>query len=181
MSLGRNSVDVGATRTNRLSLLPLRSRFRRGRGDSEDKQRRGQWIHDSQQQVAPEKAKQAPIGQPIVVPADPRWVLALRTAEQLEGTILTLDRREKLVRLGQLMHLTPFDTNLVIAIVQDQARRGILPQDCPSASELQLAMVPLPQLTRGPSRWNRMAWVTAILVATMVTMEIVVILMFLRN
>ena len=42
-------------------------------------------------------------------------------------------------------------------------------------------MVPLPQLTRGPSRWNRMAWVTAILVATMVTMEIVVILMFLRN
>lgn len=42
-------------------------------------------------------------------------------------------------------------------------------------------MVPLPQRARSPSRWKRMAWVTAILVATMVTVEIVAILMFLRN
>jgi len=66
----------------------------------------------------------AKIGQPIASPTDPRWVLALRTAEALDGAVLPPERRDRLVRLGKLLGMTPFDANLVIAIVQDQARRG---------------------------------------------------------
>lgn len=84
------------------------------------------------------------IGQPIQGPSDPRWVLAIRAAEQLQGALLTPDRRDKLVRLGRVLGLRPFDANLVIAIVQDQARRGYRPEDCPAAGERQLRMVSIP-------------------------------------
>lgn len=78
-------------------------------------------------------------------PADPRWVLAVRTAEQLEGALLRPERRERLIRLGRLLGLSVFDSNLIIAIVQDQARRGHAPAYCPTAGESQLRMIPLPQ------------------------------------
>lgn len=84
-------------------------------------------------------------GEPIAGATDPRWVLAVRTGEQLEGTLLTPERRHRLVRLGRVMGLTPFDCNLVIAIVQDQARRGHAPAHCPAAGEPQLRMVPPPR------------------------------------
>jgi hypothetical protein len=77
--------------------------------------------------------------------ADPRWVLAVRTAELLQGDILTPDRRERIVRMGRMFNLTPFDANMIIAIVQDQARRGIAPALCPTAGEPQLRMVTPPR------------------------------------
>ena len=76
--------------------------------------------------------------------ADPRWVLAIRTADQLEGSVLSPERRERLLRLGSLLGLSVFDANLVIAIVQNQARRGHRPEECPARGESQLRMVPLP-------------------------------------
>lgn len=81
----------------------------------------------------------------ITDPTDPRWVLAIRTSESLQGTILGPEKRERLVKIGKMMGLTAFDANLVIAIVQDQARRGYAPEYCPTAGEAQLAMVPLPK------------------------------------
>ena len=87
----------------------------------------------------------SPSAPTITSPSDPRWVLALRTAESLQGPILGPERRDRLVKLGKLMGLTAFDANLVIAIVQDQARRGHAPALCPTAGESQLAMVPLPR------------------------------------
>lgn len=81
---------------------------------------------------------------PITDPADPRWVLALRTAERLQGSVLPPEDREKLTRLGKMMGLSPFDCALVLAIVQDQARRGIAPANCPAAGQQQLALIPLP-------------------------------------
>lgn len=81
---------------------------------------------------------------PITEATDPRWVLALRVAEQLEGAVLPLDKRERLTRLGKVLGLAPFDVNLVIAIVQDQARRGHEPAACPGAAHPQLAMIALP-------------------------------------
>jgi len=77
--------------------------------------------------------------------ADPRWVLAVRTAELLQGDILTPERRERIVRMGRMFNLTAFDANMVIAIVQDQARRGIAPHLCPAAGEPQLRMITPPQ------------------------------------
>lgn len=81
---------------------------------------------------------------PIHGPTDPRWVLAVRTAESLQGDILPPANREALMRFGKALGLTPFDSCLVLAIVQDQARRGMLAAQAPAAAESQLAMVPLP-------------------------------------
>jgi len=89
--------------------------------------------------------KNAPRPTPLQGSSDPRWVLAVRTAELLQGDILTPERRERIIRMGRLFNLTPFDANMVIAIVQDQARRGIAPQLCPTAGEPQLRMISPPQ------------------------------------
>lgn len=96
--------------------------------------------------------------QPISGPTDPRWVLAVRTAEELQGDILSPERRQRLLRLGHAMGLTPFSANLVIAIVQDQARRGYAAQDCPTAGEPQLCMVGLASRANGGSKGWRIAF-----------------------
>jgi hypothetical protein len=75
--------------------------------------------------VATAALRTAPaISAPQQAPSDPRHVLAQRVSEQLEGAILPADKRRALLRLGVALGLTLFDANLVLAIVQDQARRG---------------------------------------------------------
>lgn len=81
---------------------------------------------------------------PIHGATDPRWVLAVRTADLLEGDILPPQKRDALLRTGKVMGLSPFDCSLILAIVQDRARRGIAPEHCPAAGESQLALIPLP-------------------------------------
>ena len=83
---------------------------------------------------------------PIAGATDPRWVLAMRTAQMLEGDVLPPTKRESLMRTGKVMGLSPFDCSLILAIVQDRARRGIAPDQCPAASESQLALIPKPQM-----------------------------------
>ena len=106
---------------------------------------------------------------PSFADTDPRWVLALRTAEQLEGTILTVEKRERLLRVGTALGLTLFDANLVLAIVQDQARRGYTPARCPAAGAAQLALLPMPA-PRAPSQFLAAArrMVSALIVITAV-------------
>ena len=82
---------------------------------------------------------------PIRGATDPRWVLAVRTAESLQGDVLPPEKRERLMALAKMMGLTPFDGCLVIAMIQDQARRGLIARHCPGAVEPQLAMIPLPR------------------------------------
>jgi hypothetical protein len=113
---------------------------------------------------------------PIGAADDPRWVLAVRTAEQLQGAVLPPERREKLIRLGKSMGLTAFDANLIVAIMQDQARRGRLPEHCPAAGEGQLAMVPLPRLTPWWEPWNTPRMRIALLVTAVVTLEILLLM-----
>ena len=58
---------------------------------------------------------------------DARKIMALRVVEMLEGgraAILTPESREGLLRVGRVLGLRAFDASLVIAIVQDAARRG---------------------------------------------------------
>ncbi len=57
-------------------------------------------------------------------PRDPRWAFAMRTRSQLQGMVLTPERREQLLREAKTMNLRPFDASVIIAIVQDGARRG---------------------------------------------------------
>lgn len=91
---------------------------------------------------------------PISGATDPRWVLAVRTAEMLEGDVLPPNKRESLMHSGKVMGLSPFDCSLILAIVQDRARRGLSPAQCPAASTSQLALIPLPQ-RRSP--WSALA------------------------
>ncbi len=61
---------------------------------------------------------------------DVRRVLALRAAESLEGgraAVLRPDARRRLVRLGTMLGMRRFESNLVLAVVQEGARRGETP------------------------------------------------------
>ncbi len=62
--------------------------------------------------------------QPEPTQTDPRWVVAVQTSRALQGPILTADARIELLRLGASLGLRPFETSLIIAMVQDQARSG---------------------------------------------------------
>ncbi len=110
---------------------------------------------------------------PLVGSMDARWVLAVRVAEHLQGSILPPQARDRLVRLGKSMGLTPFDANLIIAIVQDQARRGYAPAYCPTASEPQLRMVPPPQ----PKKWltPRGVFLVAGILVGLITLELILL------
>ena len=99
---------------------------------------------------------------PTLAATDPRWVLALRVQESMQGELLTGDARERLHKLGRLLGLTAFEVSLVIAIVQDEVRRGGPLGDAAAS----LAMVPQHQrATRrhGNHRWRVAAWSAAVL------------------
>lgn len=60
---------------------------------------------------------------------DARRIMAQRVAENLEGGragILVPERRRALVATAQRLGIRPFDANLIIAVVQDRFRRGLL-------------------------------------------------------
>jgi|GEM_PF-1487419 len=86
-----------------------------------------------------------PMRQPLRGADDARWVLAVRAASALQGSVLRPEHRERLMRVGRNLGLTPFDASLVIVIVQDQARRGYDAEYCPTAGQPQLELVNPPQ------------------------------------
>ena len=57
-------------------------------------------------------------------PCDPRWVLAMQTQARLQGAVLTPEHRDQLLQSGRRLGLRAFESNLVIAVVQDKARRS---------------------------------------------------------
>ena len=76
--------------------------------------------------------------------SDARWIFAVRVSELLDGGkagVLTPDRRQRLLRLATNMGLRPFDANLIIAIVQDEARHGVSPSPLNTDTEQRLALV----------------------------------------
>jgi len=64
---------------------------------------------------------------PDLDPSDPRWTLAMATRRSLDGAAVNPAARRQLLRLAHRLGMRPFDANMVIAIVQDEARRGALP------------------------------------------------------
>ena len=95
---------------------------------------------------------------PALSASDPRWVLALRAGEVMAGDMLRPAQRQRLNQLGQTMGLTPFQCSLVIAIVQDQRRRGQSLQDATPT----LLMVPVGDgRPAQPVRWRLAGLITA--------------------
>ena len=61
---------------------------------------------------------------PGLDPKAPHLAFAGRVANALEGVVLPPERREELLRFARLAGLREFDASLVIAVMQDRARRG---------------------------------------------------------
>ena len=91
---------------------------------------------------------------PITSTRDPRWIVAVRAAELLQGGRLPPGRRDGLLALARSLRMSPFDANLIIAIVEEQVRLGHPPAACPAAGEPELRRVPSPQMRGWPSRWT---------------------------
>jgi hypothetical protein len=76
--------------------------------------------------------------------SDPRWVLAAAAMTAVEGgraAIISPDRRRRLMTTAAALGLRKFDAALIIAIVQDAARRG---EPLNAGAARSLAMVPAP-------------------------------------
>lgn len=97
-------------------------------------------------------------------PADPRLALANRTRAELQGTVLPADGRDRLLTLATQLSLRPFEANMIIAIVQDEARLGtVLHRPAVDATRHRvdrLRIIPRPERTatgqpamNGNGRW----------------------------
>lgn len=76
---------------------------------------------------------------------DARRILAARVSQALEGgpaAILRPERRRKIVSLAHRLGLRPFDANLIIAIVQDGARRNATHDNPDTRATLELVHPP---------------------------------------
>lgn len=88
-------------------------------------------------------------------PTDARWVLAARAYSQLDGATLGPRGRDRVLGAARSMGVRPFDANLIMAIVQDGARRG---EDLGATQPRLALLAPPPPVTR-PSmvRWTFIA------------------------
>lgn len=109
---------------------------------------------------------------------DPRQVLANRTAELIQGTILTPENRQMLNRLGTMLDLTPFETALVIAVVQDQSRRGLPTKQAALAAYPTLELIGQPGHRRPGWSLKRIGrWIIGLTVVLMIELAIVAALL----
>ncbi len=81
-------------------------------------------LDDQRQRWAIARENHSAVGAPGLDPTDARWVLAARVRSQLQGSVLTPERRDQLMRTARVLGLRPFEASVIVAIVQDQARRG---------------------------------------------------------
>lgn len=102
---------------------------------------------------------------------DPRWMLALETRRALQGATLAYEDRRRLLGLANRVGIRPFDANLILAVVQDRARRG---EALETAAET-IAIVPRP----APRRFDATPiWIAATVVAIVVDLALIAWLMF---
>ena len=94
------------------------------------------WHRRRQARQEAARETRAAAGNPSLEPTDPRWVLAVRAYSQLQGTTMTPERRQRMIRTARTLGVRPFDANLVIAIVQDHARRGLTLQEAEGTLKL---------------------------------------------
>jgi hypothetical protein len=58
-------------------------------------------------------------------PGDPVWRLAAQAATSMHGPVLQPEQRERLMQSARRMGVQRFDAGLVVALVQERARRGV--------------------------------------------------------
>ncbi|MDI9403517.1 MAG: hypothetical protein QM516_06555 [Limnohabitans sp.] len=57
-------------------------------------------------------------------PNDARWRVAEETQRAMQGAVLAFEDRRRILSLANKLGIRPFDANLIVALVQDRARRG---------------------------------------------------------
>ncbi len=77
--------------------------------------------HEAHQAIAHENRASARNGP---LPTDARLNVISETVRRLQGTLLTPEDRRAVVQLGNQLGMRSFDANMLMAIVQDRARRG---------------------------------------------------------
>ncbi|MEY4823032.1 MAG: hypothetical protein RLY72_2684 [Planctomycetota bacterium] len=119
--------------------------------------------------------------EPDFDPNDARWRLATETQQALQGAVLAYEDRRALLALAHRLGIRAFDANLILAIVQDRARRGeslqsaaptiaVLPRPTAAASSAMPSSVTPSSVTPSsvtPSSVTLM-WVAAIAIAMLV-------------
>lgn len=135
-----------------------------GRGDADEV---AQWAKTRSRCEAVIRENRAAAANRTLDPTDPRWVLAARTQSLLQGTALTPDRRDRVMRTARQLGVRPFDANVIIAIVQDHARRGETIDGAAST----LAMVREPDRPMIAPAWLR--WIAAFVVSAGATLLLI--------
>lgn len=98
--------------------------------------------------------RQTPSIKPIENPHDGRWVLAVRTAESIKHGQLPPAKRDRLLKLGKLLGLSPLDANRIISIIVAHADRGIAPDQLTRESFAELEQAsPSPMRQVGSVNW----------------------------
>jgi len=106
-------------------------------------------------------------------PNDSRWMLAAEAQRALQGTILAYEDRKRLLALATRLGIRAFDANLILAVVQDRARRG----ETLDAAAGTVDMIPADSARVEPK--DRASWlVAAVLLAMAADAALIAWLMF---
>ena len=96
-------------------------------------------------------------------PTDARWQLANETQRALQGAVLAFEDRRRLLAMANRLGIRAFDANLILALVQDRARRGE-PLEAAAAT---IEMIPKPSARSAARRapdWMPI-WIVALMAA----------------
>lgn len=104
-------------------------------------------------------------------PADARWQLATETQRALQGAVLAFEDRRRLLAMANRLGIRAFDANLILALVQDRARRG---EPLEAAAET-IGMIPLPAVEKRD--WTPV-WGVALLLAMAIDALLIAWLIF---
>jgi hypothetical protein len=96
-------------------------------------------------------------------PTDARWKVAVETQRSLQGTVLAFEDRRRVLKLANGLGIRAFDANLIVALVQDRARRDEPIERIAST----LALLPVASAPPVRSAFSRgLAWACISAIAT---------------
>ena len=94
-------------------------------------------------------------------PGDARWRLAIETSRRLQGVLLPFEDRRRILALANRLGVRPFDANLIVAVVQDRARRGEPLESAASTIDL----IPRSKSMAAGDGGEALPWMVALVVA----------------